>query len=112
MRFPTSWRPIALACLVTAVTVFSVGGRDLHLAASADDEPSEQLSPGDIDTELSRVYVFVGKKRLGHEHGMEGMLQEGRIRVDSPDDPGAIVFDMSSFAADTDVAREYVGLEG
>lgn len=112
MRFPTIWRFIAAAGLATVVTLFAVGGRDLHTAASADDEPSEQLSPGDIDIELSRVYVFVGKKRLGHEHGMECMLQEGRIRVDSPDDPGVIVFDMTSFAADTDAAREYLELEG
>ena len=112
MQFPTVWRSISAAGLVTVVALFAVGGRDLHFAASADDDVSEQLSPGDIDTELSRVYVFVGKKRLGHEHGMEGMLREGRIRVDSADDPGVIVFDMSSFAADTDAAREYVGLEG
>lgn len=79
--------------------------------AAADDEPPRALAPGDVDTQLSRVYVFIGKKRLGHEHGVEGRVQSGEIHLDG-DVPGEIVFDMASFVADTDAAREYVGLEG
>ena len=112
MNFPSTRRLQVAATLVALLAAIAVIDSNMHSAATADDEPPRALNPGDIDTELSRVYVFVGKKRLGHEHGMEGLLQEGRIRVDVSDDPGELVFDMTSFAADTDAAREYVGLEG
>lgn len=70
------------------------------------------LKPGDIDAEKSRVYVLVGKKGLGHEHGVEGRIKSGSIRLNADKDPGTIEFDMESFLADTDEARKYVELKG
>lgn len=67
---------------------------------------------GDVFLGGSRVYVFVGKTGLGHEHGIVGLLKEGRINLSAPRDAGMLVFDMASFAADTPEARKYVGLEG
>jgi polyisoprenoid-binding protein YceI len=65
---------------------------------------------GDVDLERSRVYVFVGKTGLGHEHGVEGLLKSGHL--DWPAKTGELVFDMTSFDADTPAARKHVGLEG
>lgn len=66
--------------------------------------------PGDIDLGVSRVYIFVGKTGLGHEHGVEGKLKSGHL--DLPAKSGELVFDMASFDADTPAARKHVGLEG
>jgi polyisoprenoid-binding protein YceI len=78
------------------------------------EKPSEKraLKPGDVDVEKSRVYVLVGKKGLGHEHGVEGKIQSGAIDLKADRDPGAMEFDMASFVADTDEARKYVELKG
>jgi polyisoprenoid-binding protein YceI len=71
----------------------------------------QSLKPGQIDVEKSRVFILVGKKGLGHEHGVEGKIKSGTINLKAEKDVGEIEFDMTSFAADTDRARKYVGLE-
>ncbi len=68
--------------------------------------------PGQIDLTRSRVYVYVDKSGLGHEHGVEGKIKSGAIQIGAKADAGTIEFDMTSFVADTDRARKYVGLEG
>jgi polyisoprenoid-binding protein YceI len=74
------------------------------------------LKPGQIDVDHSRVYVYVGKKRLGHAHAVEGKIKSGSLNVKSGkagnEITGEIVFDMASFSADTDEARKQVELEG
>ena len=75
-------------------------------AATAVYEPGDAFLPG------CRVYVFVAKTGLGHEHGVVGQLQQGRLNLDAAKDAGQLVFDMPSFTADTDVARKFVGLSG
>ena len=70
------------------------------------------LELGEIDLKRSRVYIFVGKTGLGHEHGVEGKIKDGYVHVGSNQDVGEIEFDMTSFIADTEAARKYVGLEG
>jgi polyisoprenoid-binding protein YceI len=67
---------------------------------------------GQIDVEKSRIYVFVGKTGLGHEHAVEGMVKSGEIHLGARADAGRIEFDMSSFTADTERARKYIGLKG
>lgn len=111
MKSNSNLRLVTGVCLLA---LLAAAGIDLGLPAPAvaEDEPARELRPGAVDPELSRVYVFVGKKRLGHEHGVEGRVQEGRVHLAGGDEPGEIVFDMESFAADTAAAREYVGLEG
>src|SRR5689334_2994228 len=59
------------------------------------------LKPGQIDVEKSRVYIRVGKKKLGHEHGVEGKIKSGSIDLTATKNPGEIEFDMASFLADT-----------
>ncbi|MCA9050683.1 MAG: YceI family protein [Planctomycetaceae bacterium] len=78
-------------------------------APSADAQPT---GPGMVLTDRSRVYIFVGKTGLGHEHGVEGRIAQGTLDLGRTDSAGQIVFDMNSFDADTDAARRYVGLGG
>ena len=74
--------------------------------------PAAALAPGDVDPERSRVYVFVGKTGLGHDHAIVGRLVSGRVVLDAPRDAGRLVFDMPSFLADTPEARKALGLSG
>jgi len=69
-------------------------------------------NPGDAFLPGCRVYAFVGKTGLGHEHGVVGQLKQGRLNLAAATDAGELVFDMQSFTADTDVARRFVGLSG
>jgi len=94
-----------------AVILIAVVCSGAHAAAPlvADDAPKVELSPGQIDLEASRIYVRVGKRRLGHEHGVEGRVKEGELQFPTG---GRIVFDMTTFTVDTDDARKYVGLTG
>ncbi len=80
--------------------------------ATAPKHEEERLEPGQISTARSRVYTFVGKTGFGHEHGVEGKLKSGHLRLGAAEDSGELVFDMTSFDADTDAARRYVGLNG
>lgn len=81
-------------------------------AAAAPDDSAAPLAAGEVDRSASRVYVHVYKSGLGHEHAVEGRLAEGRLDLAATERAGVLVFDMTSFAADTDEARKYVGLEG
>lgn len=72
---------------------------------------SEQIE-GTVNLKVSRVYTFVDKTGLGHQHAIEGTLAEGRLSLDQEKDAGRLVFDMTSFDADTQTARNYLGLEG
>jgi len=65
-----------------------------------------------VDLKKSRVYIYVGKTGLGHEHGVEGRLKSGSIAIGGTAKAGELVFDMSTFQADTAAARRYVGLKG
>ena len=87
----------------------------LHVVAQDVAQPAAATTvyePGDAFLPGCRVYAFVGKTGLGHEHGVVGQLQSGRLHLDAAQDAGQLVFDMRSFTADTDVARQYVGLSG
>jgi polyisoprenoid-binding protein YceI len=68
--------------------------------------------PGDVDLANSRIFTFVGGTGFGHEHGVEGRLVSGSIRLGANQNAGELVFDMKSFDADTPAARKYVGLQG
>ncbi len=66
----------------------------------------------EIFPEQSRVYIFVGKTGLGHDHGIEGRFRSGWLRPGAGENAGEFVFDMQTFDADTDAARRYTGLPG
>ncbi|MBL8814130.1 MAG: YceI family protein [Planctomycetaceae bacterium] len=81
-------------------------------AAAAPKQEEERLEPTQVSVAQSRVYTFVGKTGFGHDHGVEGKLKSGNLRLGATEDAGELVFDMTSFDADTDAARRYVGLNG
>jgi len=72
----------------------------------------EALKPGEVDVGQSRVYVLVGKTGLGHDHGIEGRLSRGELRMGAGKQAGRLEFDLRTFQADTPAARRYVGLAG
>ncbi len=67
---------------------------------------------GQVNQQASRVFVFVDKKGIGHQHGVEGSLSSGSLRLNQASDAGKLVFDMTSFDADTPRARAHFQLEG
>lgn len=69
------------------------------------------LEPGEIDTDRSRVFIFVGKTGFGHEHAIEGHIKSGEVHLRGRN-AGTIEFDLSSFVADTPAARSYLKLKG
>ena len=106
----------AMAWLLTmAVTLLSQSATKQCLAQTANQAspPTQQaVSPGGVNLEHSRVYIKVGKVGLGHEHGVVGKLREGTLKLNGESSQGTLVFDMTSFDADTPAARKFVGLEG
>ncbi len=67
-------------------------------------------APYQVESKLSRVYIRVDSAtRLGHPHGVQGNLGPSTVTLGGT---GQLVFDMTSFVADTPEARQYVGLEG
>lgn len=62
-----------------------------------------------VDAAASRIFVKVGSATaLGHPHGVEGQLKSGKASFGGE---GEMVFDMSSFAADTAESHKRTGLE-
>lgn len=84
------------------------------LFSSASPARAQQAAPqpGQVDTQRSKAYAFVGARGLGHEHGVEGRLVSGTVRLGAAQQAGALVFDMKSFACDTAESRRAVGLQG
>ena len=66
---------------------------------------------GEVNLEVSRVYVHAKKKGFGHEHAVIGQLASGTLHLERAPH-GKLVFDMTSFRADGEQARKFVGLEG
>ena len=99
-----------LLSLVATVALFSAS------CLAADERPTTAapaaLAPGQLDNRTSRVYILVGKTGLGHEHGVEGRIRSGSLALGATTNAGQIVFDTTTFQADTPAARQYVGLEG
>jgi polyisoprenoid-binding protein YceI len=91
-----------LAGCVLATAVWSWG-----ICSVSGAEPSRA-----VNVQESRVYVFVGKTGFGHDHGVEGKLKSGSLVLEGEKVGGELVFDVTSFDADTDAARRYVGLSG
>lgn len=81
-----------------------------NLTGRADEGNSSAAD--EINVEASRVYIYVGKVGLGHEHAVAGRMKSGSIHLGARSKAGQIVIDMPTFAADTTEAREYLGLEG
>ena len=104
----TAFALIALS-LLSAATAASAAAQTAQLSPAPAAAPP---APGDVDLTTSRVYVFVGKTGLGHNHAVSGLLQAGRVAVGAAEQAGMLVFDMRSFTADTAEARKALGLPG
>ena len=75
-------------------------------------QPAATAEGSNVDLKRSRIYVRVGKLGLGHEHGVEGTLKSGDLKLGAADNAGTLVFDLLNFKADLPEARAYVGLAG
>jgi len=71
-----------------------------------------ESTTGQINTTTSRVYTYVGKTGFGHEHAVIGKVKSGSLTLGSNNNAGKIVFDMTTWKADTAEARHYLGLKG
>lgn len=73
-----------------------------------------QIASGQVSLEHSLVYIRVDKARIGHEHAIMGKLKSGELHLAAAENPqiapGSLVFDMTTFDADSDEARKYIGL--
>ncbi|QDV50033.1 YceI family protein [Gimesia fumaroli] len=67
---------------------------------------------GEVNTKTSRVFTFVGKTGFGHEHAVIGEIKTGTLNLGARSNAGKIVFDMTTWKADTPEARKYIGLKG
>ena len=112
-------RPLRSApSVVVFLTLLSIALLTLTPDAAAQVSPAVPAAqaplptPGDVDIDGSRIYVFVGKTGLGHDHGIVGRLASGRVILDAPQNAGQLVFDMQSLLADTPEARKALGLAG
>jgi polyisoprenoid-binding protein YceI len=101
--------------LVAAAVLTLSAATSRQVPGQVPDERAEtrnpRLRPNEIDTDLSRVFIFVDKTGFGHQHAVVGRLKGGYLRV-AKESAGKILFDMPSFRADVQEARRRVGLEG
>jgi hypothetical protein len=71
----------------------------------------ERPPSGKVNTDFSRVYIFVDKSGVvGHQHAVEGKLASGEL-FQKEGREGKLTFDMQSFNADTPQAKKYLALE-
>jgi hypothetical protein len=68
--------------------------------------------PGEVHAGNTRIYVHVFKTGMGHEHAVVGMVKEGVIHLGAAQNAGSVVADLTSFVADPESARKYIGLPG
>ncbi len=114
-------RTWVLLCGIVTVTLAGAA-TTTSKTALGQTQPTQQLAQppastatqgaGTVDIAKSRVYIFVGKTGFGHDHGVEGRLKSGSVKLGAAQQAGQLVFDMRSFDADTPAARRYVGLGG
>lgn len=103
---------VLMALLVRTVLFPAAGPQRVTAAEQRAASQQRALQPGDCHLPASRVYVFVGKTGFGHEHAIEGQLKSGELHLQGSPPSGRLVFDMTSFVADTTRARRSIGLAG
>lgn len=99
-------------CLRTVLATLLLASLS-HTILAQDAAP--KVSSGDVELKHSHVYIRVDKTRVGHVHAVVGQLKSGQLRLRAADDPtiepGTLIFDMTTFDADTKQARDYLGME-
>jgi len=102
--------------LVAGAMFLFLGSLGLQAALGQDSNSAKaletkSLQPGELNTDFSRVYIFVDRTTsLGHTHGIEGKLKSGSLVADGKS-PGELIFDMRAFEADTETARKVFSIE-
>lgn len=109
MKYFFAW---GLTSLLTCGTLQNANSQQAALGTPRPQTLAKSYAAGDVDLERSRVYIYVDKTGLGHEHAVAGRLQSGRVELGRAQQAGELVFDMAHFTADTDDARQYLGLDG
>ncbi len=100
-------RKVDLRLVVQRISLALVG----LLSIASFCQAEERIPAGKVNTDFSRVYIFVDKSGLvGHQHAVEGKLASGEL-FQAASREGTLVFDMQSFNADTPQAKKYLGLE-
>ncbi len=103
-------RTLRTTCWAVAILYLKLSALPL-LAQGPPPASAPSLRAGQVNAKLSRTYVLVGKTGLGHEHGVEGRLAGGHLQLGAQTAAGELVFDMTSFVAETAQARAVVGLQ-
>jgi len=112
MRFCSSFRFwLVIVAKTTFVSLILAGNLPPALCQEATNQ-THAYHPADVQIQASRVYIFVDKTGLGHQHGVEAHLLASSLVMGAKERAGTLVFDMASFDADTAAARRYVGLDG
>ncbi|MCE9604722.1 MAG: YceI family protein [Planctomycetia bacterium] len=96
--------------LLVARQSFAFSGMFLWATSCIAQQPA--LQPGQVDPQRSKAYAHVAARGLGHEHGVEGRVASGTIRLGVAQQAGEFTFDMKSFVCDTAESRQYVGIKG
>src|SRR5262245_25397085 len=99
-----------IALMPLAARLPRAEGQEQPAVARAAKKPA--LKPGQIDLEKSRIYVRVGKKGLGHEHGVEGKIKSGTIDLNAGKNAGEIEFDILAGLVGIGKETGHVELEG
>jgi YceI-like domain len=106
------WILIVFAGLLSGTVPHASGQGAPATTGQAVAPTTKTFEPGEIYLPGSRVYVFVGKTGLGHEHAVMGQLTQSNLRLDVPENSGQLVFDLRTFTADSPPARQAIGLSG
>lgn len=106
------WPGCTAFCAVLAAAAIAAGAQPSDRPDRESVGGQQSWEAGDVHLQSSRVYIHVGKTGLGHEHAVEGQLKSGELHLDGDAPSGELVFDMTTFSAETDSARRYVGLTG
>ena len=102
----------AAGCFLVLATVPSVHAQAIAQQPLQAAPKTTTLKPGQIDVQMSRAFAKVTQTGLGHDHAIEGRLMGGVIQLGAQQNAGSLVFDMTSYRADTAAARKYIGLAG
>jgi len=102
---------VARSALLTMALCLGASGWAQEVSNPA--APAQPVyNPGDLHLESSRVFARVGKTGFGHEHAIVGQVKQGTVHLGAEQDAGQITFDLTSFTADAQPARDYLGLAG
>ena len=103
---------MSCAAFVVAVSLGWLNHTSAQQVQQTAQQPMRTSGIGEVNVKSSRVFTLVKGTGMGHSHGMEAGLSSGHLTLGATTKAGQLVFNMNSFAADTELARKMVGLKG